>query len=167
MKPAERYLDSAEVRARFDISKPTLYRWMADPEIGFPKPVRIKTRYYFSETAIEAWEEARGKVQRQEPETVAGCPVVSGVISSYADLVEAMTARRNELGISCLEVDMRSGMHDGYTNKLENWRKPYGRGMGAEIFPLWLGGLRVGVVLVDLPRRPRRSGKKLDPAAAA
>lgn len=162
MKPAERHLDSPQVRARFGISKPTLYRWMNDPEIGFPKPVRIKKRYYFPESVIEAWEAARSNVQRQQPETVAGLPVVSGVIRSYEDFVEAMKARRKELDVSCLEVDLVSGMHDGYANKLENWRKPYGRGMGAEIFPLWLGGLRVGVVLVDLPRRPhaQRNGKR-------
>jgi hypothetical protein len=28
--------------------------------------------------------------------------------------------------------------------------------MGPEVFPLWLGGLNVGIVLVDLARRPRR-----------
>ncbi len=33
---------------------------------------------------------------------------------------------------------------------------PLGRGMGPETFPLWLGGVRVGIVLVDLPRRPRK-----------
>ena len=34
--------------------------------------------------------------------------------------------------------------------------RPQGRGMGPEVFPLWLGGLNVGIVLVDLARRPRR-----------
>jgi hypothetical protein len=47
-------------------------------------------------------------------------------------------------------------MQEGYTSKLENFGRPQGRGMGPEVFPLWLGGLRVGVILVDLPRAPRK-----------
>lgn len=80
-----------------------------------------------------------------------------------------MVARRKELDVSCLEVDMLAGMQDSYTNKLENWPKPTGRGMGPEIFPLWLGGLRLGIVLVDLPRRPKKGkmAPEVDDAAAA
>lgn len=157
MKTGDRHLDSAQVKERFGISKPTLYNWMNDPEMGFPKPFRIRKRYYFSEPAIEAWETARGKAEQViEPETVGGCAVVSGIIRDYADFVAAMTSRRKDLKVSCLEVDMLAGMQESYTNKLENWPKPNGRGLGSEIFPLWIGGLRVGIVLVDLPRRPRR-----------
>lgn len=159
MKPAERHLDSAQVMARFGISKPTLYRWKNDPEIEFPKPIRIRRRYYFSEADIAAWEAQRGRLDIPEPETVDGCAVVSGVIQDYGDFVAAMRARRVDLGLSCLEVDLRAGMQESYANKLENWPKRYGRGMGPELFPLWLGGLRVGIVLVDLPRRPRTTRK--------
>lgn len=156
MKPAERHLDSAQVLARFGISKPTLYRWMNDPDLRFPKPLRIKRRYYFPESAIAVWEMEHGKIPGQEAEKVKGCPVVSGVIQTYEDFVQAMVSRRKDLTMTCIELDARSGMQEGYTTKLENWGRGYGRGMGPDPFPLWLGGLRCGIVLVDLPRRPRK-----------
>ncbi len=169
MKLGERHLDSAQVLARFGVCKMTLSRWLKDPELGFPKPVRIRKRYYFSEAAIVAWEVKQGKIDQPEPETVGGRPVVSGVIQNYGDFVKAMTARRKQLDMACLEVDLLSGMQEGYANKLENWKKGYGRGIGPETLPLWLGGLRVGIILVDLPRRPRkpRSHPQLDASAAA
>lgn len=159
MKPAERHLDSVQVMARFGISKPTLYRWMNDPDLAFPKPLRIKRRYYFPEGAIAAWEREHGKIPGEDAESVAGCAVVSGVIQSYDDFVRAMASRRRNLAMTCIEVEMVSGMQEGYTTKLENWERGYGRGMGPETFPLWLGGLRLGIVLVDLPRRPRKPRK--------
>jgi len=169
MRRDGRHLDSEQLKARFGISKPTLYRWMKDPEMAFPKPFRVRKRYYWPEPEIEAWEAAQGRTEHNDREAVAGCPVVSGIIRNYADFVKAMVARRKELDVSCLEVDMLAGMQDSYTNKLENWPKPTGRGMGPEIFPLWLGGLRLGIVLVDLPRRPKKGkmAPEVDDAAAA
>lgn len=169
MKAAPRHLDSAQIMARFGITRQTLYRWMSDADMGLPKPFRIRNRYYFQESAIEAWELARGKACVAEPETVCGFPVASNVIRTYPEFVAAMTLRRKELGITCMEVDLMAGMQESYTSKLENWPKPHGRGMGPEIFPLWLGGLKCGVVLVDLPRRPKKGklASAVDAEAAA
>jgi predicted DNA-binding transcriptional regulator AlpA len=51
---ADRYLAPRTVLAEFDPppSLRTLDRWLADPRIGFPRPVRIGTRRYFSEREI-------------------------------------------------------------------------------------------------------------------
>jgi predicted DNA-binding transcriptional regulator AlpA len=153
-KLGERHLDSGQVMERFCITKKTLYNWRADTDLGFPKPITIKKRHYFSLAAIEAWELEQGKLLGQEAERVQGCAVVSDIIRNYGDLVQAMRKRRAALSLTHMEVDRLAGLQEGYAGKLENWPKEYGRAAGAEILPLWLGGLRVGIILVDLPRRP-------------
>lgn len=154
MNPGDRHLDSAQVMARYGISKPTLYRWMKDADLSFPRPTKINRRYYFREADLHAWEMQQGRIDADEPETVNGNAVVSEVIQTYQDFVAAMVARRKDLKLACHEVDLKAGMQEGYANKLENPFARYGRGVGPDTLPLWLGGLRVGIVLVDLPRRP-------------
>ena len=155
LKKSEIYISVGEVLDRYSISLRTLDRWIAGR--GFPAPRKIVGKRHFLLEAVDAWDcEQSGHEREPEGETALGLPIVSGTILTYDDLVKALTDRRNALGLSCIEVDARSGMQEGYTNKLENYRKDYGRGAGPETFPLWLGGLKVGIVLVDLPRRARK-----------
>ncbi|OBZ96735.1 hypothetical protein ADU59_03055 [Pararhizobium polonicum] len=157
LKRADIYIPAADVMARYGISRATLDRWMRYR--GFPAPRKIVGKRYFILDDIEAWDcEQSGDDPINSAETALGMPIVSGLIQNYDEFVKAMTSRRNELALSCIEVDARSGMQEGYANKLENWRKDFGRGMGPETFPLWLGGLKCGIILVDLPRRPRKQG---------
>jgi len=58
-------------------------------------------------------------------------------------------------------------MQEGYTTKLENYQRFYGRGVGPESLPLWLGGLRLAIVLVELPRAPRNFRDKTRPGIAS
>lgn len=156
---SEKYLSVEDVCDRYSIARNTLWRWIKrDPE--FPAPVIISSRRYFSEYDLQKWEAKRGGRDPDLDGKVIGLKPVSGVITDYSQLVDALVKRREKLGISSIELDARSGMQEGYTSKLENYGRPQGRGMGPEVFPLWIGGLRVGVILVDLPRRPR---KKLQP----
>lgn len=155
LKKSEIYISVGDVLARYDISLRTLDRWIKNR--GFPAPRKIVGKRHFLLESVERWDcEQSGDDPVEEVETALGLPVASGVIKTYDDFVKAMTERRKALALSCIESDALSGMQEGYTNKLENWREDYGRGMGPEIFPLWLGGLKCGVILVDLPRRPRR-----------
>lgn len=155
LKKSEIYISVNEVLDRYHISIRTLDRWIAGR--GFPAPRKIVGKRHFLLESVDAWDcEQSGTEREPEGETALGLPIVSGPILNYEELVKAMIDRRNALGLSCAEIDARSGMQEGYTNKLENWRKDYGRGMGPETFALWLGGLRCGIVLVDLPRRPRK-----------
>ncbi len=124
--------------------------------MAFPKPIDINRILYWREKAIEDWEMRQQGVDPDMPQLAAGYEVVSGPISDYGDLVEALRKQRERLKMTVMEVDAVTGMQEGYTNKLENWGRPYGRGAGPEILPLWLGGLRTALVLVELPRRPRR-----------
>ncbi|MDI7862554.1 helix-turn-helix domain-containing protein [Rhizobiaceae bacterium n13] len=155
----EKYLSVAQVCERFSISRATFWNWMKKDQT-FPVPVTINKRHYFSEYDLAKWEAHRGGADPDLNGRLVGLKPVSGVITDYRQLVEALIKRRDELKISSIELDARSGMQEGYTSKLENYGRPQGRGMGPEVFPLWLGGLKCGVVLVDLPRRPR--AKKQD-----
>jgi predicted DNA-binding transcriptional regulator AlpA len=158
---SEKYLSVDDVCQRYGIVRSTLWRWIkANP--AFPEPVVINKRRYFNQYDLAKWEAAHGGRDPDLDGKVVGLKPVSGVITSYDQLVTAMVDRRNKLGISSIELDARSGMQEGYTSKLENFGRPQGRGMGPEIFPLWLGGLKVGIILVDLPRRPRKGKREAE-----
>ncbi|MGR9136879.1 helix-turn-helix transcriptional regulator [Rhizobium leguminosarum] len=155
VRHGEPYIDGVEVQRRYRISVRTLRRWLKDEPLGFPQPFRINRRFLFKVSELDAWDARKGAAP-EAPETAKGLPIVSEVIRTYGEFVKAMTARRAELNMTAIELDARSGMQEGYSNKLEHWQKSeHGRGMGTDTFPLWLGGLRVGIILVDLPRRPR------------
>jgi len=50
-------LTAKQVRARFgNISDMTLWRWLADESLGFPRPVVIQKRRYFRVAEIEEFE---------------------------------------------------------------------------------------------------------------
>ena len=53
------YQPARKVCARYDIVDRTLDRWLADPAMGFPRPIVINTRRYFSEPELVAWERRR------------------------------------------------------------------------------------------------------------
>jgi predicted DNA-binding transcriptional regulator AlpA len=161
LKKSEIYISVQDVLNRYSISLRTLDRWIAGR--GFPAPRKIVGKRHFLLEAVDAWDcEQSGDEPVSDAETALGLPIVSGLIQNYDDFVKAMTERRKDLNLSCIEIDARSGMQEGYANKLENWRKDFGRGMGPDVFPLWLGGLRVGIILVDLPRRPRKGKNHAD-----
>ncbi|RVL05649.1 helix-turn-helix transcriptional regulator [Sinorhizobium meliloti] len=153
--PPGQKLSTDDVLRRFGISRWTLHRWHSDEKVGFPKPIFINRRHYFDALEITRWELRRAGVDPDLPLEVKGAQVVSNMITDYDELVRALIAQRSRLKLTCAEVDARAGMQESYTNKLENYRRPNGRGMGPETFPLWLGALRVAVVLVELPRATR------------
>ena len=44
-----------QVRSLFGVTSMTLYRWTNDPDLGFPQPIRIRSRNYRSRRALDAW----------------------------------------------------------------------------------------------------------------
>lgn len=50
------YLTAPQVQARYHISDTTLYRWVKDPGLGFPRPKIIRRRKYFKETELVEWD---------------------------------------------------------------------------------------------------------------
>jgi predicted DNA-binding transcriptional regulator AlpA len=54
---AARYLTGPQLCARYSISDMTLWRWLQDAEIGFPRPaMRVRERRYWLESDLVAWE---------------------------------------------------------------------------------------------------------------
>ena len=150
-----KYLSIPDICQRYGIGRSTFHRWVRnDP--SFPASVRISSRRYYSELDLMRWESARGGVDPDMPDRMHGLKPCSPVITQYDELVEALVKRRKELGLSSIELDAKSGVQEGYISKLENYDRPQGRGVGKDSLPLWLGGLKCGIVLVDLPRRPRK-----------
>ena len=37
------------------VSDMTLWRWLADPALDFPKPLKLRTRRYWRESEVTAW----------------------------------------------------------------------------------------------------------------
>ena len=43
------------------ISNVTLWRWVRDPDLSFPKPIKISGRNYFRADQIDAWIEEQAE----------------------------------------------------------------------------------------------------------
>lgn len=150
-----RFLTASDVMQRFQISRFTLRNWLKNEDLGFPKPVSIERRRYFREIDVFKWELRQEGVDPDAISEVNGLRAASGLITDYETFVAAMAKRRQDLKLSVLELDARSGLQEGYTSKLENYHRDYGRGVGPDTMPLWLGGLKLGIVLVELPKATR------------
>ena len=58
--PPRRFLTGPQVCSRYSITDMSLWRWLKDPTIGFPKPaMRVKDRRYWLEADLIAWERAQ------------------------------------------------------------------------------------------------------------
>jgi predicted DNA-binding transcriptional regulator AlpA len=53
---SEDYLTGPDVDRRYNRSSQTRWRWSKDPDLGFPKPIRIKNRLFYRRSEIEEWE---------------------------------------------------------------------------------------------------------------
>lgn len=60
---SSRRLTANQVRNRFGgISDMTLWRWLQDEALAFPRPIVINRRRFFLEAELDAWEAARSQV---------------------------------------------------------------------------------------------------------
>lgn len=87
------------------------------------------------------------------------------VTSNYDGLVGLMKSRREELGLTCNDVDALAGLQDGYTGKVECFPNHHHRTLGIVSLPLMLGalGLALAVVKVEPPKAVRKFRKPLPP----
>ena len=73
--PVKRYSPAAAVRGRYGgISDTTLWRWLQDPELGFPQPIKIRNIRYFDNNALDEFDRKQAiNVDKQaEPAGDAG-----------------------------------------------------------------------------------------------
>ena len=53
------YLPAAGIRARYSICDVTIWRWMRDPRMNFPVPIKPNSRHRLWKLAdLEAWEQS-------------------------------------------------------------------------------------------------------------
>jgi predicted DNA-binding transcriptional regulator AlpA len=58
-------LTARQVYERFSVSDMTLWRWLNDPDLDFPRPIVINHRRYFRLNEIEQWERRQaGKARK-------------------------------------------------------------------------------------------------------
>jgi hypothetical protein len=58
-------LTGAQVRHRVgDVSAMCIWRWMRDPRVMFPAPLKINARNYWRLGDLRSWQEERGSTSR-------------------------------------------------------------------------------------------------------
>ena len=68
--PTGRLIPAATVREIFGgISDMTLWRWMKDESLGFPKPIVLARNRYWREAEVQAWIDQRAAKQAAVPAT--------------------------------------------------------------------------------------------------
>jgi predicted DNA-binding transcriptional regulator AlpA len=55
----KKLLPDPKVCERYDVTPMTLWRWDRDPDLNFPKPIRIRTRKYRDARELDAFDECR------------------------------------------------------------------------------------------------------------
>ena len=61
MSHSKKYLTSRQVRDRYQISDMTLWRWLKDPLLNFPRPDYINGRRFFDTEKQDRWDEERSQ----------------------------------------------------------------------------------------------------------
>jgi hypothetical protein len=56
VQPSENMLPAAQVWRRYGKTDRTLARWLEDENLGFPRPLIIRSRRYFKEAELLEWE---------------------------------------------------------------------------------------------------------------
>jgi predicted DNA-binding transcriptional regulator AlpA len=62
---AEQFLPARHVWQRYSISDMTLWRWLRNPELGFPQPIKIGRHRYWRLADLVSWERSRCSSQSQ------------------------------------------------------------------------------------------------------
>jgi len=55
------FLPAPKVRERYSVSDMSLWRWLNDPDLAFPKPIYIRGRRFWRISDLEAWEISRAE----------------------------------------------------------------------------------------------------------
>ncbi|MDB5585080.1 MAG: hypothetical protein JWP26_50 [Devosia sp.] len=55
------YLTGPQVQARYSVTKMTIHRWLGDDNLRFPRPFKIHSRNYWTQSELDAWDAARSR----------------------------------------------------------------------------------------------------------
>ena len=56
---AQTFLTGPQVQERYQKSHVTVWRWIRDPDLAFPQPMKINRLNYWRLSDLEAWEAAQ------------------------------------------------------------------------------------------------------------
>lgn len=65
------YMPAVKVFERYSISTMTLWRWLSDEALNFPRPVYLGRFRYFKVAELESWERAQPKGRTRASATAA------------------------------------------------------------------------------------------------
>jgi hypothetical protein len=74
----KQYLPGPKTRARYGISEQTKTRWVRDPKLGFPQPLRINNHEYFDIEELDAFD---ARMREAEPPPDIAKPGPKGATS--------------------------------------------------------------------------------------
>ncbi len=57
----QEFLTGPQVQQRYQRSHVTVWRWLQDPALSFPQPVKIQRLNYWRLSDLEAWERAQAE----------------------------------------------------------------------------------------------------------
>lgn len=60
------FLSVKAISEKFSVTRSTIYRWLQDPQMGFPKPIKIGHSTRWDEAEINSWVEAQKVKARGE-----------------------------------------------------------------------------------------------------
>ena len=66
-KSARRLVPDPEVCRRYSVHATTLYNWDKNPDLGFPKPIRINNRKFRDEAELDKFDRARAAERETDP----------------------------------------------------------------------------------------------------
>lgn len=72
------FLPATQVQIRYSISETTLWRWLRDPDLGFPRPSYIGRLRFFRLSELENWERALPKTARHRSTVIVGAVEAAG-----------------------------------------------------------------------------------------
>ncbi|HDR28858.1 MAG TPA: DNA-binding protein [Rhodovulum sp.] len=55
------FLTGPQVQARYRRTHVTIWRWVRDPNLGFPQPIKINRHNFWRLADLEAWEAAQAE----------------------------------------------------------------------------------------------------------
>lgn len=59
MSTDDQFLPQPKVQKRYGVGGMSIWRWVNDEDLEFPKPIQIGKRNYFKLSDLEAWERKR------------------------------------------------------------------------------------------------------------
>jgi hypothetical protein len=59
-------LPDSKVRERYSVSAQTIWRWDHNPELGFPRPIRINGRKYRDQAELDKFDARHAAVGQSE-----------------------------------------------------------------------------------------------------